>query len=77
MLKFNAVSDTSTFNIAAAMANREIVARRSIMASVCLTNMKTPISLHDLDARLADSKLNNSQKLELKIAMSRAGLIEG
>jgi hypothetical protein len=77
MLKFNAVSDTSTFNIAAAMANREIVARRSIMAAVGLTNMKAPITLFDLDARLADSKLNNNQKLELKIAMSRAGLIEG
>jgi hypothetical protein len=70
----NAVADKATFDISAAMASKEMLAVRSLMAAANIAPTGK-IIVAELDAKLANSRLSTQQRLELKVAMTRAGIL--
>jgi hypothetical protein len=74
-MQINAVIDKSTFDVSAALASREVVAVRSLMAAAGIEQPKGKILLADLDRKLSASRLSIQQRLTIKVALNRAGLI--
>jgi hypothetical protein len=76
MLAINAIADTAkpSFSIEAAMASKEMLAVRSLMAAANIAPTGK-IIVAELDAKLANSRLSTQQRLELKVAMTRAGIL--
>jgi hypothetical protein len=75
-MQISAVVDNKpTFDISTALGSREVVAVRSLMTAAGIEQPKTKIRLSDLDAKLSASRLTIQQRLEVKVALNRAGLI--
>jgi hypothetical protein len=73
-MQINAVTDSNAFSISAAMASREVIGIRSLMAAAGL-EPKGRMSTSELDAVLRDSRLSVLQRLELKLALSKSGIL--
>jgi hypothetical protein len=73
-MQINAVTERPTFDISAALGSREMTAVRSLMAAANIAPTAR-ITVAELDQKLADSRLSTLQKLELKVAMTRAGIL--
>ena len=74
-MQINAVTERPTFDISAALGSREMTAVRSLMAAAAI-EPKGKLTIAELDEKLAGSRLSTLQKLELKVAMNRAGILD-
>jgi hypothetical protein len=68
----NAVA--APFDITAAMASKAMLSVRSLMHAAAI-EPKGRMSVREVDAALQGSRLSSTQRIELKLAMDRAGLL--
>jgi len=73
-MTIRAVSVEPTNIHAAALADREVVACRSLLAVAGIT-LKGPIHLVELSEKLAASRLTIPQRLQIKVALLRNDLV--
>jgi hypothetical protein len=64
-----------TFSLTAALASPFMMSVRSLCASAGLYPIAERMTVHDIDAKLAKSRLSTEQKIQVKIALDRSGLI--
>lgn len=69
-----ALDSSKTFNIDAAMASPYVLGVRSLMASAKI-KPTGPMDVNDVDQLLCKSRLNELQRISVKTAMIRAGLL--
>jgi hypothetical protein len=73
-MHIKAVSTEPTNIHAAALADREVVACRSMLAAAGIT-LKGPITLSELSEKLSASRLSITQRLQVKTALFRNDLV--
>jgi hypothetical protein len=75
MLAIRAVTAEKTFDISAALARPEgrVISRLMTTAGVELPKGK--LAVQDLDRQLSGSKLSTLQKIELKVALDKIGVL--
>jgi hypothetical protein len=74
-MQIQAVKDDKTLNIEAAMANPAIRANARLLAQIGLERPTVRIPIHVLEAKMSDAGLDPKKRIELKIALERAGLL--
>ena len=74
-MHINAVSTKPEFNIEAALQNPAIKQNARLLASIGLERPKARISIRDLEDKMAAANVPTMKRLELKIALERAGLL--
>jgi hypothetical protein len=74
-MQIHAVVDTKAFDISAAMARPEGRVISRLMALANLEAPKNKVAVADLDRQLAGSKLSTLQRLELKVALDKIGVL--
>jgi hypothetical protein len=74
-MQIHAIANQPSFNIAAAMQSPEVRAVKSLMASADLRPLGK-MSIAEIDRKLSASRLSIQQRLRVKIALDRAGMIE-
>jgi hypothetical protein len=73
-MNITAIADDKTFSLEAALAKLDKPAFRLMTAvGVGLPQAKIPVAA--LDRQLAASRLTTQQRLELKVSLSRVGLL--
>jgi hypothetical protein len=72
-MQINAIAERPEFNIAAAVASLPPDTKR--LAAAADFAIAGKISVGALDAKLSASRLRTLEKLQLKIALNRAGLL--
>jgi hypothetical protein len=63
-----------TFSVTAASASPYVMSVRSLMASADI-KPTGKMTIHDIDAKLSKSRLTSTQRISVKVAMERSGLI--
>jgi hypothetical protein len=72
----HAIADTAKpFDITAAMASNVMLSVRSLMAAAGI-EPKGRMSVAEVDAKLANSRLNVEQRIAAKLALTRAGILD-
>jgi hypothetical protein len=72
----NAVKSQPEFSIEAALANPAVKLNARLLASIGLERPTAKIPLRVLEDKLAAASVPTMKRLELKIALERAGLLE-
>jgi hypothetical protein len=74
-MNIQAVTSKPAFNIEAALANPAIKANARLLASIGIEKPTAKISMHELETKMAAANLPAQKRIELKIALDRAGLM--
>ena len=72
--KINAIDTSKTFSLESALASRHMLGVRSLMASAQIKPTE-PMGVGDVDRLLSKSRLNETQRIAVKVAMDRSGLL--
>jgi hypothetical protein len=74
-MNIHAIADKTTFDIKAALASPGIKAISRLMALIGIEKPSAPIKMNDLESKMAAAGLEPTKRIEVKIALSRAGLM--
>lgn len=74
-MSYLAVVSEKPFSIEAALASREVIAVRSLMAAAGIEQPTGKISVADLDEKFSKSRLSIEQRLQIKVALFRSGIL--
>jgi hypothetical protein len=72
----NAVKSQPEFSIEAALANPAVKLNARLLASIGLERPTAKIKMHDLEAKMSAANVPTLKRIELKVALEQAGLLE-